>query len=547
MKCPSMIADSFNKFFANVGPTLSEKIPKGRNFQHFLNEVDKPEKVFRLHEVNDFIIRAVIKRFKNKKSSGMDGFSNKVLKDICPEILPHLTKVINLSIRTGQIPVFMKTARIIPVFKKGDDRDLNNYRPISILSVFGKVLEKVVEKQLRDYLEDNNLLFKNQFGFRSNFSTNDALLKLMDFVSKGINSGEKVLAIFLDLKKAFDTCNHDILLHKLEYYGIKGVALVWFHNYIKNRQQYTTFGADKSKKEDISCGVPQGSILGPLLFLVYVNDIDRVSDFLKILYCDDTTLAASNRSVTELFEYANHQLNIISEWFASNKLTLHPSKTYFVLFNSSGSSGTLPKLELCGHAIAQISSSSDDIDLQAIKYVGVLIDEKLSFKPHIESIRKRAQKYIFMINRAKKFVPQNVKVLLFNALIKSLIEYGIVVWGSCCKYSLQPLVKIQKKAIRSIHNVSYCYHTLPLFQSSKIMQIGELIVFNYLKTAFRIWNNKVPVTICDDFCKTYETITRGNKFRFHEAIPRTELVKRLPHYRITKCWNGIDSERKLMQ
>lgn len=216
----------------------------------------------------------------------------------------------------------MKLAEVIPIFKAKDKESLNNYRPISLLPTFSKVLEKIVHKRLYSYLLTQSIFYESQYGFRSKHSTNHAVHELIDNVITSMDNKNSTLGIFLDLSKAFDTIDHKILLNKLEWYGVRGVALDWFRSYLSNRKRYVHYAQHKSNIYNIPCGVPQGSVLGPLLFIIYTNDLPNcLINSKAILFADDTTIYISSNNMTDLYIKSNYELECLTEWFRSNKLS----------------------------------------------------------------------------------------------------------------------------------------------------------------------------------------------------------------------------------
>ena len=243
--------------------------------------------------------------------------------------------IINESFSSGTFPDKLKIAKVTPIFKKGSRSDKNNYRPISILSVFSKIFEKLMHKRLFRYLERLCILHELQFGFREKFSTSHALISLIEHLKKSLDEGEFGCGIFIDLRKAFDTVNHSILLQKLEYYGIRGVANNWFKSYLSDRYQYVSINGITSDVKPVLCGVPQGSVLGPLLFLLYVNDLPNCSDKLTFhLTADDTNIYFSSNNLNIIQSTLNIELNHVSQWLYANRLSLNIEKTNYVLFHS---------------------------------------------------------------------------------------------------------------------------------------------------------------------------------------------------------------------
>ena len=229
----------------------------------------------------------------------------------------------------------LKIAKVVPIFKKDDAEKFSNYRPVSLLPCFSKILERLVFNKCVQYIDIHEILNDKQFGFRPNHSTYTAIIQLVDKITSAVERNETTIGIFLDLSKAFDTIDHDILLYKLEHYGFRGIVLEWFKNYLSNRKQYVSYNSCDSELKDIVCGVPQGSILGPLLFILYVNDITNTSDVLEfILFADDTTILYSHPNIENQINRINEELKEVSNWFKANKLSVNASKTNYMILRT---------------------------------------------------------------------------------------------------------------------------------------------------------------------------------------------------------------------
>ena len=328
------IANGFNTFFSQIGPKLASDIPASDTcFKDFLH--DRNDNEFKFSKISEIDILRICDSLKPKISTGADFISTKLLKQIAPIIITPLHYLINLSLETGFVPMEFKIAKVVPVFKDGDKHDYNNYRPISLLSSFSKLMEKVVARQIIGFLNFHNLLYKHQYGFRANHNCSHPVLHFTEKIYDALNQkpSSASLAIFIDLKKAFDTVNHVILLQKMDHYGIRGISNLWFKNYLHDREQFVSINGVDSNTVKMTCGVPQGSVLGPLLFLIFINDLPNATDFLTLLFADDTTFQMSGTDLNSLFENANAELVKASSWFKANKLKLNVKKKKFMLFS----------------------------------------------------------------------------------------------------------------------------------------------------------------------------------------------------------------------
>ena len=340
------IASKFNDFFANIGASLNAKIDNTNSnlsIEHFL-QMDI-NTTFKFKYVHCKDIDAIIKTLQDKNSMGHDDLSLSFLKKISPSIIYPLSIIINQSLFKGIFPDALKIAKIIPIFKKDDNELFDNYRPISLLPAISKIFEKIISQQILEYFTKNNLIFSSQHGFRTKHSTETAAIELVDTLKIEIDKGHLPVSIFMDLSKAFDTIDHTILLKKLKFYGVDGISLELFKSYLTDRKQYVAINSAKSPLQSISTGVPQGSILGPLLFLIYINDIKFCSgSFTFLCFADDTTVTLSicpkdtkckhcdSSTIDETF--LNHELQKLYNWLCINKLALNTKKTKYMVFHT---------------------------------------------------------------------------------------------------------------------------------------------------------------------------------------------------------------------
>ena len=355
----------------------------------------------------------------------------------CEELyITPLTYIINLSISQGHFPDELKLAKVIPIYKSGEKQMIENYRPISVLSFFSKNLEKIVANYVLNFLDQHAILYDHQFGFRRGHSTSHAIISLVEKVSRSLDTGKIVVGVFLDLKKAFDTVDHKILLDKLYAHGLRNNIYEWFRSYLANRSQYVMYNNSKSETKHITHGVPQGSILGPLLFILYINDFSRASDlFFSILFADDISVFIEGQSYTGVIETMNKELKKIVNWLNSNKLTLNIKKTHYMIFHRSRIKKKL-KITLHNQTIFETNS---------LKFLGVIIDNNLKWHAHIGYIKNKISKSIGIIYKARKYTNKKTLITLYYSFIFPYLIYCNEIWGNACQTHLDPLIKLPKK------------------------------------------------------------------------------------------------------
>ena len=436
-------------------------------------------------------------------------------------------------LNTGIFPDELKIAKVIPLFKKDDPTLLKNYRPISLLSTIAKVMEKIIFTQLSSYFNEHKLIFYNQYGFRPKHSTEYAALELVDRIITQMVKKETSINIFLDLSKAFDTIDHTILLAKLRYYGIHDTTLLLLKSYLNNRKQYVEFEDTKSEILPITVGVPQGSILGPLLFIIYINDFSQARSVFKfIMYADDTTLFSNLKyfgNNVQTREYLiNAELSNVREWLDINKLSLNKSKSKYMIFHVPNKNIQYLTLKIDNVIIEKVDEFS---------YLGLTMDTNLNWKRHSEKICNKCAKMIGILNRLKYVLPQGIKIMLYNSLILPHINYCIMAWG----YKGSRLLKIQeKKAARIITLSGYSTHSEPLFKQLNMLKIADQLRLQELKFYFKYILKNLPAYLLD-----WEIISNANihihdtrtSSKIHTARSNHEFAKKCLKYNLPHIIN----------
>ena len=469
------ICDLFNTFFSSIGDHIQSSIP-GTSINNSTINILNHSSSFFFNPVSTIIIKKIISNFKNKSSS-ISTYSVRTLKHISDIISPILSMLVNRSILSGHFPSYLKLARVIPIFKSGNHHSLDNFRGISLLHVISKIFEKVSFDQLYNYFDHFDLFSNAQYGFRKRLSTKKALIDATQYIYNNLDKGETVISFFLDFKKAFDCVDHVILLNKLSSYGVRGVALQWFKSYLSNRQQYVFLNGKSSELREVRCGVPQGSILGPLLFLVFINDFPKCSNFFKFnLFADDSTLSCSfkDSSPENIHYILSNEIELINSWLLLNKIAINSEKSNFIVFSYRKNISISP-VPFGNCFINQTSNT---------KFLGIIIDKNLKFVSHIEFLCKKVSKTVGILHRVKEFLPSVILKTIYNTLVYPYLNYGIETWYGAPQYARDSVNVLQKKAIRAINDLPYNAHTSEYFKSGRVLKLLDIYKFNITSQIF---------------------------------------------------------------
>ena len=496
------ICDNFNQYFTTVADNIlkKNKTPILKTFDKYLPERNSKSFLFEPCTPNEVYL--LVEQLNPHKGTGPNGIYTEILKLINHLICDTLCKIFNMCITTGRHPDKLKLAHALPIYKKGSRLLVSNYRPISLLSNLNKILEKIMHKRIYAFLEKYEILYELQFGFRAGYSTSHALIHMTEAIRSALDSGSVTCGIFVDFQKAFDTVNHDILLKKLEHYGFRGVINNWFRSYLTDRKQKVVINGFESESKILPHGVPQGSVLGPILFLIYINDLNRCIKYSTTYhFADDTNLLHISKDYKSLQKKVNYDLFSLHKWLTANKISLNEGKTELIYFRKSGNAPTL-NIKLHGKTL---------IPSKFVKYLGIYLDEFLSGNTQCSELTKKLNRANGMLAKARHYVPELELKNIYHAIFSSHILYGSQVWTPKLISVTEKISRLQKAAMRIMTFSEFRAHSEPLFKKLEILKFTDSIAVNNCSFVHDYFNGKLPRSFTNTFLRTdnlYEYSTR---------------------------------------
>ena len=480
-------------------------------------------------------IEEICQALESGKSMGWDAVSPRVIKGVAKELSGSLSRLYNCCMREGHYPTCFKVARVVPVYKGEDPTEFSNYRPVSVLPVLSQIFEKVIRSRLIRFLDRNEVLVAGQYGFRPGHSTAMAVLDMVEKIREAWDRGNVALGVLIDLKKAFDTVDHSVLLAKLEHYGVRGSALKLLESYLTDRTQYVQYDGFESDKGPLSCGVPQGSVLGPLFFLIYVNDMAKACPQLElVLFADDTNIFAQGKNPSDVFKQVNSGLEELSRWFRCNKLTLNLKKTEYLFFGGPRQGDTVQTtLEIGGERIKQVEGA---------RFLGVWIDQELKWTDHINKVKTKVSQLLGVVGRVSTTLNGRSLKTLYNGIVLPHLQYCLIVWGDFVggrnKTLAGSLLKYQKKFVGMMSGARGRYHSDPLFAENAILKVDDLYRQQLRMYAWKFWNGCLPKGQAAMFQRTTERhgyVTRSAETGIAIETRNQRSIK----YRLPKEWSSI--------
>ena len=529
------ISNIMNNYFVEIGTKIGNSC-KSVTTPFSKTPTVSPMDSFVLSPVLPEEITKIIKNLNINKSTGPNDPPIRFIKLGCNILSEILAELINSSFRLGIFPSILKCATVIPIYKAGDKHLPNNHRPISLLSPLSKIIERCIHKQLMSFFNKYQIIHANQFGFQNKMSTEMAISKVHQELSEKLDNNNITCSIFLDIRKAFDSINHKILVKKLRDCGVRGIPLKLIKCFLTNRTQSVFLNGVTSNPQTIQCGVPQGSVLGPLLFLTYINDLPRASKFKTYLFADDACLSMSSTSMTDLQVQANQELDKISDWMSRNKLCLNYEKTVFF---------TLTKRKLSTKLTLMIDNNLIK-EVAKTKYLGVIVDNKLSWEHHISSASNKMAKGSWAISCVKKYVDLQTLKMLYFSLIYPHLHYGITSWGATSKSHLKKLEIRQKQALKIMTGSAFDSPSAPLFLQLGFLKLNDIYRHKVgIEMRRMLAFNQLTDNSIQTIQSTHSYQTRSNT-QHNLFVPRvrTNVGKSSLRYQGPVVWNEVPNNLK---
>ena len=555
-----VISNEFNKYFNSIASKLNESLSDSPisnsrlpSFLDFLAPAN--DKTMYLEDCSPDEIMSIISDLDNNKASDIP---IRIVKKVSHIIAPTLSMYYNILMKDGIFPEVLKIGKITPIYKKGNPEDIGNYRPVSTLPIFGKLFEKVIYSRVYSFAQSQGIINPNQFGFRKSHSTSHAVNHSVKIIEDALKAQKHILGIFVDLSKAFDTIDHKILLTKLQRYGIRGNTHDLIKSYLSRRHQYTEVLGEKSESLTVEYGVPQGSVLGPLLFILYINDISRASKLgTFIMFADDTNIFVEGQTEAEAYSKGNELLREIHSYMVSNKLHINMSKCCYIHFCPR--SADLNKTE---NALDLFIDNFPIKKVKKTKFLGVVIDDKLSWEAHITALRRKLGFAASTLYKIRDNIPEYLRRDLYHTLYESHLTYCISVWGGVALSQTSSIWNSQKQCLRLLFGDKEAYldkfrtaararpiqnqllgeefyiqeHTKPLFKKHAILTLQNLYSYHTYMEVLKILKFRDPIALFEKY-----SLSDRKPTLLIQDIPANNFVSRS-----TKIWNLVTPKYKLV-
>ena len=543
---PIQISETFCNQYTNVAQNIlnKNKYEGDGNFERFMPP-PCPNTITEFAPVTAEEIQAILKKFDPNKSTGPSSIPSKFLHYMSDSLINPLLLIVTTVLSSGIHPDKLKISKVIPIYKKGSKLIAANYRPISLLSNINKLIEKIVFSRMFSHIQSNKLIYNHQYGFRPKHSTDHALINITETVRDAIDEGKYACAVFIDFQKAFDTVNHQILIKKLPYFGINGKIKNWLSSYLSNRKHFVSILGFDSQPQHVKHGVPQGSVLGPLLFLLYINDLHRGIKYSKTYhFADDTNLLNINNSIFKIKSQLNRDLKTLHIWLLANKISLNESKTELIFFRKPSQKIPLVKIKVNGTRIVPVTN---------LKYLGVQLDEFLSGSAHCKTLHTKLSRALGMISKIRYYLKDNESQLLslYHSIFSSHMLYGCQSWGLNDNNEVRKIQTLQNRALRLVTFAdkpnSVYQHNVDIYIDLRLLKFRDVVTLKNLLFVHDFFNNNLPESFAGYFTLSRDIHSHHtrNSARGHLYVPKTNSVKFGSNsfkIKTIHAWNLVASE-----
>ena len=525
-------ANKYNQFFATIGSEIQKKLKVMCHRTSFTGQSG-----FTFYPETEEKVEKLIDRIRHDVAVGHDDISAKLIKDGKQTIAPWITKMINLGYSTKTFPDSMKIANIKPIHKKKNTDDISNYRPISILPTLSKIFERAATDQIVTYLESNNLINRNQHAYRKGHSTQTCLVEITNLLYEHMDHGKYTGIASLDLSKAYDSISHSLLLHKLSELGLAEESLKWIDSYLSNRKQRTKFKQIISDEETVMSGIPQGSIIGPVLFICFTNDLQEVfkNECSIISYADDTQLIVEAKNINQLKQKIEKVIGLAQNWYENNSMKNNIGKTEIMVMTKGNKQENLN---------INVMDEGTQVNIQSVsemKILGIFIDSRLNWMKHTNIVKRNAINTIRNLHRVRHILPTKEKIKLYNSLVTPLFSYADVVWNGCGVTNARKLQTAQNFALRSIMNRNKQESATNILQELKFLNLQQKRKVHEAVFIQKALVNKQSQNITDNYLKYLPTSNTRFAAAGKLTLPKHKTFKyqNSPLYRSIKTWNNI--------
>ena len=542
----SITSEMFNEYYTDIGCEITESLPDPGKLNW-----KNPDCIysFKFTDVKESCVLEKLKSLSYESHLDVLDMDTKLLRYGADHLATSVTAIMNQSLKIGNLPSDWKLARVTPVYKgKGSKTEKSNFRPISVLGCISMIMEREVQSQLMAYFIEHDMISSDQFAFLKNHSTVGCLHRLVDDWYEAINEGEYVMACFFDIKKCFDTINHKILLEKLAHYGIRKTELLWFNNYLKNRQQFVACNGQKSSVCTVKTGVPQGSALGPFLFLIFINDLPQhINNACSNIFADDGAIYTTGKSFKDTNAALQTSVLEAGRWYLNNNLPVNTIKTLCML---SASENNIRKREPDECRLDIMLYDTPLSQVPTCPYLGVQLDQHLKWDAHIQKLCHKVSQKLAVLCRLRKVLDKNMLRKQYLSCIQPCIDYAVSVWGSCTEHNKDMIARLQRRAARI---VTGDFDFINTRGSTLVKQLGWQTVderrdYFTATLMYKCINEEAPTRLINELVMTENTHDRSTRSVTHQNLqvpkPKVEHFRNSFRYRGAVQWNSLPTELK---